>query len=402
VHLDARLVRPLHRTVVAVDIDGYGQRTDTERVRLRSALYDALTKALRHTNVSDDAYYSEDRGNSVLILISPEIPKNRLLADFLLNLTAMLHEHNLGQAGHLRLRVAIHAGEVIFDEYGVVGNTVRTVFLLLDSAAMRSGLHFVDADLIVGVTEPIYEGVIEPGFPGIDPASYRRVIADIKGANIPVWIYFPSATGTRTEAGITLPRCPRDLLHRSILLADIEDSDSRPDDIKWLHRDQLRSVVFDAIADIHFLPNHYAAKETGDGLRVLFTSGVAKNQLAGPLISAIAQRLVGYNAVAPTGAHMRLRVLLHAGEVLHDGSDFFGSALNEAFWMVDSDELRECLRNSSAPMVFMVSDVIYNGVVRRGYGDISPEEYQPCTVNGKKNQMGTWVRWPNPHQSPAS
>jgi len=142
------------------------------------------------------------------------------------------------------------------------------------------------------------------------------------------------AAGRRDTDGSPPPEPPSaaswlesgDLYHRSILIVDIEDSDSRSNDIKALHQAQLRKIVMGSIADTGITPDQYdRPTDTGDGLRVLFSPEVPKNRLAGPLMSALTNRLAGYNATAPDGAHMRLRDVLSAGE--HAGTRTIFSAV---------------------------------------------------------------------------
>jgi hypothetical protein len=64
--------------------------------------------------------------------------------------------------------------------------------------------------------------------------------------------------------------------------------------------------------------------------------------------------------------------------------DFFGSALNDAYGLLNSDELRDNLRrHPEQPLALMVSQEIYDGVVRHGYGAINPADYFPTTVHLK-------------------
>jgi|HubBroStandDraft_1064217.scaffolds.fasta_scaffold104981_2 hypothetical protein len=190
---------------------------------------------------------------------------------------------------------------------------------------------------------------------------------------------------------------PGDLHHRSILIVDIEDSDSRPDNIKALHRAEVRQIVMGSIADTGITPDRYDwPADTGDGLRVLLAPAVPKNRLAGPLISALTKRLVSCNATAPDGAHMRLRAVLSAGELRKDSYDYFGSPLNEAYWLLNSDELRTCLSKTTAPMALIVSDIIYDGVVRHGYPQIDPGMFEMRVVKHKKRDVRVWVCFPQP------
>jgi hypothetical protein len=96
---------------------------------------------------------------------------------------------------------------------------------------------------------------------------------------------------------------------------------------------------------------------------------------------------------------MRLRVALDAGELRrdHENGVYFGSPLNEACWMAESDALRKALRSTSSPLAMMVSDEIYDGVVRHGYGLIRKDEYSSQIVPLKSRDVTAWV-WTPPEE----
>ena len=257
---------------------------------------------------------------------------------------------------------------------------------------MRAAVQLSDGDLVLAVTEVIYRGVVESGIPGIDPSSYRLVAVEIKGTRVPMWIALPTGPPPQAPPPALERPEPDDLQHRSIFIVDIEDSDSRPNAIKALHRAQVRQIVTGSIADVGIASEQYdPPTDTGDGLRVMFAPDVPKNRLAGPLISALTRRLASYNATAPAGAHMRLRAVLSAGELRRDSYDYFGSSLNEACWMLNSDELHDRLRETTAPMAFLVSQDIYDGVVRHEYPHIDPGIFKTCVVTHKKRDLHAWV-----------
>ena len=386
---------PLHRSILAVDIEGFGNLTDLARLRAREAMYSVLATAMRHTGIGDSAYHFEDRGDGVLTLVDPAVPKNRLLVTLPQTLLTLLDDYNVGRAARLRLRVVIHAGEVVRDAKGYIGSALMLTARLLDSGEMRAAVQLVDADAVVAVTETIYRGVVESGAPGIDQSRYQLVTVEAKGTRIPMWIALPGGPPPQEPPPGTRQSEPDDLHHRSIFIVDIEDSDSRPNDIKALHRTQVRQMVTGSIADAGITPGqHDPLTDTGDGLRVLFAPEVPKNRLVGPLMSALAKRLVSYNATAPDGAHMRLRAVLSAGELRRDSYDYFGTPLNEAYWLLNSDELRDRLRKSTAPMALMISQDIYDGVVRHGYPQIDPGAFEMCVVTHKKRDLNVWLWHP--------
>ena len=77
--------QPVHRSVLAIDIEGSTAATRTNPVRheLRSCVYHMLAAAMNHAGIDGhrcDPF--EDRGDGVLVLIRPvdELPKRLLLA----------------------------------------------------------------------------------------------------------------------------------------------------------------------------------------------------------------------------------------------------------------------------------------------------------------------------------
>lgn len=385
----------MHRAIVVVDVEGFGRRTNPDQVRLRDFLFTAVAESLRGAGVSRDQYDVLDRGDGVLVLAAPEVPKNRLPVEFVRTLNAQLNEYNIGRAGRVRVRIALHAGEVVRDERGFVGDALVTATRLADSAVVRSALQLTDADVVVAVTEPMFRGVIEPGPPGIDPESFRPVVVEAKETHIRGWIHVPGVTGPPPEEPPGAQWRSDDLHHRAIFLVDIEDSGSRPDEIKGRLRAALRRMVLSSIDAAGIEPDQYEPPtDEGDGLRVLFLPQVPKNRLVSPFMTALTRELFTYNESAPAGEHMRLRTVLDAGELRRDSYDYFGSALDDAYGLADSDELRFFLKRTDWPLGLMVSEEIYDGVVRHGYGDIDPGSYEPFTVRLKHRDVDAWCHEP--------
>ena len=389
-----RQVAPVHRMIVALDVADYTQRTNPERVAVREALYRVLDESLRAAGVERESRRVEDRGDGLLLLLPADVPKLRFLDRFLHFVAHLLGEHNVGRADRLRLRAAIHAGEVVEAEWGVLGDALDETFGLLASPQLRTAQALGWTDLAVGVTGAFYREVVQAGAHGADPPGYRRVVIDFDGHSRPAWIFFPGPDPPPPKPPANGGFDADDLYHRSIFLVDIADSSSRRDDVKRLHRAALRELVLGAIDDAGVAPGQYdPPTDTGDGLRVLFQPEVGKNRLAGPMIAALCARLARFNATAATAARMRLRFVLSSGELRRDEYDYFGNALNEACWLLDSQVLRDCLEDSRADAVLMVSNSMYENVIRHGYGDIDPAGYRPHTVPLKTGEVLTWVSW---------
>ena len=81
----------------------------------------------------------EDRGDGVLILVPAELPKGLLVESLPSALVTALHAHNGTHPGpeRIRLRMALHAGEVNYDEHGVTAASINLAFRLLERARSR-------------------------------------------------------------------------------------------------------------------------------------------------------------------------------------------------------------------------------------------------------------------------
>ncbi|MFI6031515.1 hypothetical protein [Amycolatopsis magusensis] len=90
---------------------------------------------------------------------------------------------------------------------------------------------------------------------------------------------------------------------------------------------------------------------------------------------------------------LRMRAVLHAGEVHFDRNGCFGEALDIAFRLLDAPVLKELFRGTANPLLLAVSDVIYQGVVRQGYDGIDTESFTSALeveVGGQLHRG--WVR----------
>ena len=131
-----------HRTILVVDVEKFGDhsRTDAQRVTIHGGLYDLLHEAFQAAGISWDSCYCEDRGDGVMVLAPPDIPKV-LFSDHLpYQMASALHRYNLAHRAEerIRLRMALHAGEVTIDGNGVVSSAVNMAFRLLDAAPLKA------------------------------------------------------------------------------------------------------------------------------------------------------------------------------------------------------------------------------------------------------------------------
>ena len=154
----------VHRTIVVVDVEGFGdpRRTDRHQVQIRDGLYRATREAFGRVGIPWDGCDHEDRGDGIFILVPAEIPKSLLAESLPPELISGLKDHNAEHPGQrpVRLRMALHAGEVTYDDHGVTGASVNLAFRLLDAKDLKAALARSAGVLAVIVSSWFYEEVV--------------------------------------------------------------------------------------------------------------------------------------------------------------------------------------------------------------------------------------------------
>ncbi len=162
--------------------------------------------------------------------------------------------------------------------------------------------------------------------------------------------------------------------YRTVFGVDVESSTTRNNSAKARMRDAMYALVTDAFArnDIN-ADDHDPLLDSGDGLTALLqaTDRVPKTLLLRGVVPALSQLIDEHNARGPAD-RLRLRAVLHAGEVHYDTRAPFGETLDVAFRLLDSPVTKRALRGTVAPLVLAVSDDIYRSVVRHHYDGIDP------------------------------
>jgi adenylate cyclase class 2 len=172
----------VHRSILVIDVEKFGDpaRTNADQVVVRDGMYQALAGALADAGISRPGCLIEDRGDGALVLISPQVPKSRLVTRLPIQLAAALGAHNATCPANarIRLRMALHGGEVHPDAHGVTGSAVNKTFRLVEAPALKSALDGSAGVLALIVSDWFYDEVVrhdpaaEPGVTGA-PAGWQ-------------------------------------------------------------------------------------------------------------------------------------------------------------------------------------------------------------------------------------
>jgi hypothetical protein len=184
----------VHRTILVVDIEGFGSphRTDPHLVAVRHGLYQVVRQAFSNARIPWANCDHEDRGDGVLVLIPPEVPKSLIAAALPPSLAAALHEHNTGRtaAELIRLRVALHAGEICYDDHGVAGAAVNLTFRLLEAHELKAVLAASPGVLALAASSWFFNEVVRHS-PASNPATYCPIPVTVKETATICWVCLP-------------------------------------------------------------------------------------------------------------------------------------------------------------------------------------------------------------------
>jgi hypothetical protein len=140
-------------------------------------------------------------------------------------------------------------------------------------------------------------------------------------------------------------------------------------------------------------------EDRGDGLLLLAPPDACGERLAECLPNELAGRLREYNHGAAEAAEIRLRVVIHAGDVSHDPQGVAGPAVVLAFRLLDSDELRDVLRKSRGVLALITSEAFFHNVIESHPG-ANPGVYQRIHVANRGTEVPAWIFRPDNHARP--
>jgi class 3 adenylate cyclase len=157
---------------------------------------------------------------------------------------------------------------------------------------------------------------------------------------------------------------------RVIVALDIESSTSRPDLVKAELRTMLYEL-FDAALRSAGIGARRRGRfaDRGDGLLALFDPA-DQARLVNLVLPAFGQLLASYNANLPhpdgRDRQLRVRVVIHAGNVHDDDNGYFGEALDAAFRLLDAPLVKAALKKAQDPLLLVGSASVYDSRVPNG------------------------------------
>jgi hypothetical protein len=185
-------------------------------------------------------------------------------------------------------------------------------------------------------------------------------------------------------------------VYHTIIAVDVEKFSQRDAPHQRTIHNALQPLVREAVERCGLVWTTCHWEDRGDGLLLLAPPDACSERLAECLPNELAGRLRNYNHGAAEGAGIRLRVVIHAGEVSHDPHGVAGPAVNLAFRLLDSDELREALRRSRGVLALITSSDFFRHVIE-SHPAANPGIYRRVHVSNRGTEATAWICRPDNH-----
>lgn len=192
-----KLADPEYWSIVVIDMAGSGRWDDRAQLRARAALDEMVRAAFRTADIDWHALVVEYRGDGMIILIPAMVSKVDIFDPLVPSLSAALRDHNSIAAPRIRLRVAVHAGEVLRGRFGWVGVDLNLTCRLVDSQPLyRELTRYPHAPMVLVVSDMLHQTVVRHGHRSIDPSEYTPVHVAVKEVKTRAWVHTPGTTTT--------------------------------------------------------------------------------------------------------------------------------------------------------------------------------------------------------------
>jgi hypothetical protein len=174
----------------AVDIVCYSARPAPEKEAAQQRLARLAGEVLGDLNLSSAETAQQSTGDGMNVFLPVAVEVHRALPILLNSWRDRLALDNQRFRDRLRLRMAAVVGPIGPSELGFSGGTIVELSRLLDSDVLRKEITDHPAiDLAALVSDQLYAYVVGEGYPGLDPAQFRRHLVQVKRYSAHAWLW---------------------------------------------------------------------------------------------------------------------------------------------------------------------------------------------------------------------
>ncbi|MBF5000273.1 hypothetical protein IRT45_24310 [Nocardia sp. BSTN01] len=186
--------------------------------------------------------------------------------------------------------------------------------------------------------------------------------------------------------------------HRSFLVVDVENSSALGNPQLVAMRATLYELLSKAIPNSDVV----VQEDRGDGAMLVLDLPVL--DVLDQIVTAFLGGVREHNNTVDLSDWLRVRLAVHEGYVHRDEHGWTGEALTATFRLNNSKLVKQTLaRAARAHGVVVVSDYVYQGVVRHEYRDtVTSAGFRDAMISTGDAEVRAWVRVPGYPEPPLS
>jgi hypothetical protein len=182
-----------------------------------------------------------------------------------------------------------------------------------------------------------------------------------------------------------------------VILMDVMNSASRVGDHHRRMREDLHSMVAAVLAASRLHPGSLSWEDRGDGLRLVLPAGlISPTDVVDTFVLRLSTALREHRRYVSEAARIRLRIAFDLGLLAAHRGSWTGEPVIRVARLVDAEAARDLLTNHvSVDLAVVVSNGLFESVVRHGYGRIAPDCFRQIQVTVKEFDKPAWLLVPH-------
>jgi hypothetical protein len=199
-----------------------------------------------------------------------------------------------------------------------------------------------------------------------------------------------------TSADDDLPEPLHSPRYRTIVGFDIAGFGRRDQHIQDYVRTAMYALLRRAFTEARVpWPQHPWREDRGDGALVVLSAD-AIHQVVDLLVQRLYAGLRRHNKVSSDAAQMTLRMAVHTGFVHPDEHGLSGDAIVRLYRLLDAPAFKDAVRSQHAVLGLVVSQYVYDNVVRHSLGFVDPDSFRKLQIVNKETSVDAWIHLHSP------
>jgi hypothetical protein len=179
---------------------------------------------------------------------------------------------------------------------------------------------------------------------------------------------------------------------------DVAGSGSRDSRLQTRMREDLHGITERLLVARDVDPGQLSIEDRGDQLRMIIPLTVMPpDRIVDVFVPGLVAELRENSRAASPAARIRLRLCIDIGLIEPHQGSWAGVALVRATRLLEAAPVRAALRaNPEADLAVVLSDQMYEMVVRHRFGLLDPDRFERIRVHVKEFDADAWLLVPEP------